>query len=148
MDQQPRLDILLADDDMDDCLLIKDAFEENNISKSINMVHNGEDLLNYLAHNEPYNDKEKYPLPDLILLDLNMPKIDGREALKQIKDDPVLKQIPVIILSTSSSPEDISDTYANGANSFITKPLSFNSMVKVMDSINSYWFQTVKLPTE
>jgi CheY-like chemotaxis protein len=138
--------ILYADDDEDDQMLVGEALKETPISNAIQYVQDGEELLEFLRNSGKYTDKEKYPKPNLILLDLNMPRKDGREALAEIKADPQLKRIPIIILTTSRGEDDIQSTYNLGVNSFITKPVSYDSLVKIVKIITKYWFHTVKLP--
>ncbi len=138
--------ILMADDDRDDCLLVKDAFKESRLVNELRFVDNGEELLDYLHHRGKFKGVNRSPRPGLILLDLNMPKLDGREALKVIKSDPALRSIPVVILTTSSQEEDILRSYNTGANSYITKPVTFEGLVKVMKSLGQYWFEIVELP--
>ena len=140
------IDILIADDDAEDRMLIIDALKESRLKNRVQEVENGEDLLSYLNNKGYFADKKKYPTPGIILLDLNMPKKDGREALKEIKADKTLKSIPIIILSTSKAEEDIIKTYNLGVNSFITKPVTFNAMVEVMNALKKYWFEIVELP--
>lgn len=140
--------ILIADDDDDDRMLIRDALSESRLANQLQFVTNGEELLDYLLNNEKYADKDKYPRPGIILLDLNMPKKDGREALKEIKAHPDLRQIPIIVLTTSQTEEDIFRSYDLGVNSFITKPVSFGSLVDTMKILNRYWFEIVELPPE
>lgn len=138
--------ILVADDDAEDRMLIQEALEENRIKNSIQFVENGEELMDQLHHRGKYTDREKYPLPGLILLDLNMPKKDGREALKEIKEDEQLRLIPIVVLTTSKAEEDILRTYDLGVSSFITKPVTFTSLVEVMKTLTKYWFEIVELP--
>ncbi|WP_455231571.1 response regulator [Geopseudomonas aromaticivorans] len=140
--------ILIADDDPDDCLLAREAFSEGRIPNRLEFVHDGEQLLDYLHHRPPYDDARRYPLPGLIVLDLNMPRMDGRAALRALKDDPRLRQIPVIMLSTSSDAEDIRRSYADGVNSFISKPASYSGLLEVVRSLGGYWLNTVELPLE
>lgn len=140
--------VLLADDDEDDRFLIKEAFLENKIENTLQHVSDGEELMDYLKNRGKFAEKFYYPRPDLILLDLNMPRKDGREALKEIKNDPELKSIPVIVLTTSSTEEDIQRTYEMGVNSFITKPVTYDGMVDLIKTLNQYWFQLVKLPAD
>jgi CheY-like chemotaxis protein len=137
--------ILLADDDEDDLLLTRDAFFENRLENDLRFVRNGEELIDYLTHKGAYT-AENAPKPDLILLDLNMPRRDGREALKIIKSDIVLRRIPVVVFTTSKAEEDIKNSYELGVNSFITKPMSFHDMLRITKSIGDYWFQVVSLP--
>jgi len=138
--------ILIADDDEEDRMLVKDALSENKLANSIFYVEDGEELMDFLHNRGKYSDKHKYPLPGLILLDLNMPKKDGREALKEIKSDPSLRMIPVVVLTTSKAEEDIIKTYDLGVSSFITKPVTFTSLVDIMKTLTKYWFEIVELP--
>jgi CheY-like chemotaxis protein len=138
--------ILLADDDADDRMLAIDALTESRVANDLHCVENGEELLHYLHRTGKYQDPKTSPRPGLILLDLNMPKMDGREALRAIKDSPDLRQIPVVVLTTSKAEEDIYRTYDLGVNSFITKPVSFDGLVSVMKVLGRYWFEIVELP--
>ena len=140
--------ILVADDDSDDRLMIKDAFHENRLANDLKFVEDGEALMDYLHRSGKYKNPETSPRPGLILLDLNMPKKDGREALKEIKEDPVLRGIPIVILTTSKAEEDIYRTYNLGVNSFITKPVTFESLVTITRDLGRYWFEIVALPAE
>ncbi|MEW6379288.1 MAG: response regulator [bacterium] len=141
------ISILMADDDQDDCLLVKNAFAANRIANSLHFVEDGEELMDYLYRRGNYSDIAAFPLPALILLDLNMPKKDGREALREIKADPNLRSIPVIILTTSEREEEIFRSYDMGANSFITKPVTFQGLVEAMKALSRYWFEIVELPS-
>jgi CheY-like chemotaxis protein len=138
--------ILIADDDEDDRMFTKEAFDENFKEKEIRFVTDGVDLLDYLRRRNQYSDPASSPRPSIILLDLNMPKMDGREALKEIKSDPKLRKIPVVILTTSKSEQDVVKTYDMGVNCFITKLVSFTAFVEVTRTIGHYWFEIVKLP--
>jgi len=138
--------ILMADDDADDRLLVTDAFVESGFSGELRFVEDGKELLDYLLHRGNYEVAAKAPRPRLILLDLNMPKKDGREVLREIKGDPDLRRIPVIVLTTSQADTDIGGVYELGANSFITKPVKFDALIKVMKALYQYWFGIVELP--
>ena len=139
------LTILLADDDPDDRLMAADALTEARIANPLVCVEDGEELLAYLNGTGQYAENQP-ALPGLILLDLNMPRVDGRQALSMLKADPKLRRIPVIVLTTSDSNEDITTTYDLGVNSFITKPVSFNRLVDVMKGLGHYWLEIVALP--
>lgn len=138
--------ILVAEDDPEDRMLTIDAMNESKVANKINFVENGEELIDYLENRGQYEDKSIFSRPGLILLDLNMPKMDGREALKYIKSRDHLKLIPIIILTTSKAEEDIIKSYNMGVNSFITKPVSFSSLVDIMKTLGKYWFEIVELP--
>lgn len=138
--------ILIADDDLDDSQMIKEALTESRLLNQLHFVQDGEELMNYLHQNGKFKNRTQYPLPGLILLDLNMPKMDGREALKAIKSDEKLRQIPVVVLTTSQAEEDVYRTYNLGVNSFITKPVEFRSLVQIMKDLGRYWFEIVELP--
>jgi CheY-like chemotaxis protein len=142
------IEILIADDDAEDRMLILDALKESHLKNNIQYVENGEELLQYLQNKGKYSDEKTYPIPGIILLDLNMPKKDGREALKEIKSNDKLKNILIIILTTSKAEEDVLKTYNLGANSFITKPVTFLAMVEVMNTLKKYWFEIVELPSD
>ena len=140
--------ILLADDDPDDRQLTRDAFAENRLANVLNTVEDGEELLEYLQRRGRYADLKDVPLPGLILLDLNMPRKDGREALKEIKADVNLRRIPIVVLTTSKAEEDILRTYDLGVNSYITKPVTFKSLVELIKLLGRYWFEVVELPPD
>ncbi|MDR7130758.1 CheY-like chemotaxis protein [Algoriphagus sp. 4150] len=146
MSFEKPIHILVAEDDEDDKLLILKAFERVLPKEKVTCVEDGEALIKYLKRVAPYEDLEKYPKPDIILLDLNMPRKDGREALAEIKGCDELKSIPVIIFTTSSSDDDIRVTYKMGSSSFITKPGSFEELVKITEEIENYWSKIVLLP--
>lgn len=146
---QPKptpITILLADDDEDDRMLAMDALREAHLANEIHCVENGEELMDYLLRRGRFSIPGAAPRPGLILLDLNMPRKDGREALREIKADPELRQIPVVVLTTSRAEEDILRTYDLGVSSFITKPVSFDGLVDVMRALAAYWFEIVRLP--
>ena len=139
--------ILMADDDEDDRMMAKEAMEEVRLDNPLRFVEDGEELVDYLYQRGKYT-AQNAPRPGLILLDLNMPKKDGREALKEIKADADLRQIPIVVLTTSKAEEDICRTYDLGVNSFITKPVTFAGLVEVMRTLKSYWFSIVELPRD
>jgi CheY-like chemotaxis protein len=138
--------ILIADDDEDDRMFTKEAFDENFEKNEIRFVNDGVELLDYLRRKNKYANPALSPRPSIILLDLNMPKMDGREALREIKSDPKLRTIPVVILTTSKAEHDIVKTYDLGVNCFITKPVSFTAFLEVTRTLGHYWFDIVKLP--
>ena len=138
--------ILIADDDADDRMMASEALEESRLANDLRFVEDGEELLDYLYHRGRFAGADDSPRPGLILLDLNMPRKDGREALREIKSDPGLRSIPVVVLTTSKAEEDIYRTYDLGVNSFITKPVLFESLVEVMRTLGKYWFEIVELP--
>jgi CheY-like chemotaxis protein len=138
--------ILMADDDPDDRLLTKEAFRQGGFVDVLRFVCDGEDLLDYLHHRGKHANPESSPHPNLILLDLNMPRKDGREALAEIKADPNLRYIPIVVLTTSRAEEDILRTYDLGANSFIIKPVTFIGLMEVTRVLMNYWFETIELP--
>jgi CheY-like chemotaxis protein len=140
--------ILLADDDPDDRQLTQDAFAENRLANLLHCVEDGEELLDYLNRRGKYERLRGEALPGLILLDLNMPRKDGREALKEIKADPELRRIPIVVLTTSKAEEDIVRTYDLGVNSYVTKPVTFKSLVELIKILGRYWFEVVELPPE
>ena len=136
--------VLMADDDPEDVLLFRDAFKRSGIREELQSVSDGQELVDFL-HAAHSADK---PLPDLILLDLNMPRKDGREALAEIKGDPLLRSIPTIVLTTSSREEDVQRCYELGANSYVRKPSTFDSMVDFARILKKYWLEVVELPPE
>jgi CheY-like chemotaxis protein len=140
--------ILMADDDADDRRLTKEALEESRLANSLRFVENGEELLHYLRHQGQFANPEDSPRPGLILLDLNMPKFDGRWALNEIKQDPELRQIPVVILTTSEADEDVYRSYDLGVNSYIVKPVTFEALVDILQTLEKYWFEIVELPPQ
>lgn len=129
-------------------MLTRDAFEESRIRNVLETVEDGEELMDYLNSRGKYSGENARPHPSLILLDLNMPRKDGREALKEIKSDPKLRNIPVVVLTTSKADEDIFRTYDLGVNSFIIKPVTFDGMVDVVKALGRYWFEIVELPPD
>lgn len=140
--------ILVADDDPDDRMMIEEAFEENRVVNSVAFVEDGEQLMAYLRREGEFAHLAGRPYPGIILLDLNMPRKDGREALKELKEDPELCRIPIVVLTTSQAEEDIVRTYGLGVSSFITKPVTFEGLVEAIKVICQYWIQIVALPPE
>ncbi len=140
--------ILMADDDPDDRRLTRDAFAQNRLANELDTVEDGEELLDYLHRRGRYENLKGKPLPGLILLDLNMPRKDGREALKEMKADPVLRRIPIVVLTTSKAEEDILRSYDLGVNSYVTKPVTFKSLVELVKVLGQYWFEVVELPRD
>lgn len=142
-----QVTILMADDDPDDRLLVEDAFTEIRLDNPLDFVENGVELMDYLHRRGAYSHLAGAPLPGLILLDLNMPRKDGREALNEIKQDEALRKIPIVILTTSKADEDLLASYNLGANSFIVKPVTFDKLVEVIRVVTDYWLRIVTLPT-
>ena len=139
--------ILLADDDREDRELARDALQDSKLANEMRFVVDGQDLMDYLRHEGRYADPAvESPRPGIILLDLNMPKKDGREALAEIKSDESLRRIPVVVLTTSNDEQDVLRTYDLGVNSFITKPVTFGGLVEAMSTFSRYWFELVELP--
>ena len=138
--------ILMAEDDPDDRMLTQEALRESRLANELRFVGDGEELLDYLLRRGPYADPATSPRPGLILLDLNMPKKDGREVLGELKADPDLRRIPVVVLTTSQAEADVARTYDLGANSYVTKPVTFAGLVEVMASLGQYWLEIVELP--
>ena len=147
-DHGEKIRIHMCDDDPDDRLLLQDALLEVRLENAFDCSEDGQDLLDYLKRRGRYQDLRDEPLPGLILLDLNMPRKDGREALKEIKNDPDLRRIPVVILTTSKAEEDILRTYDLGVNSFIVKPVTFEKLVDAVRTVTDYWFRIVRLPSQ
>jgi CheY-like chemotaxis protein len=138
--------IVMAEDDADDRLLVKDALKECQWDADLRFVENGEELLDYLLRQGKFRQPEQSPRPGLILLDLNMPRKDGREVLREIRANAELRRIPVVVLTTSGADTDIERIYELGANSFISKPVQFEGLVGLMRVLSQYWFRTVELP--
>jgi two-component system response regulator len=139
--------ILMAEDDPDDRLLVKDAFVESHVFNHLLFVEDGVRLMDYLRGQDEFANRKDFPMPDLILLDLNMPRKDGREALEEIKADPQLRHVPVVVLTTSKAEEDILRSYDIGAAGYISKPVTFDGLVNVIKVLKEYWVQIVRLPT-
>jgi len=140
--------ILLADDDPDDRLLATMALKKSRLANRIQTVEDGEELMDYLHRRGAYADPEASPRPGLILLDLNMPRKDGREALQEIKSDARLRRIPVVVLTTSQADQDIVDTYNLGVNAFVTKPVTFDGLADAIQALGNFWFEIVQLPPD
>jgi CheY-like chemotaxis protein len=139
--------ILMADDDDDDFLLTQKALKESKLLNTLYRVKDGEELIDYLKGRGQFENDASRPRPGVILLDLNMPRKDGREALKEIKSDPELSDIPIVVFTTSKAEEDIYRSYKLGVNSFITKPVTFENLIQVMQTLGKYWFEIVELPS-
>lgn len=146
--RRKSLTVLVADDDDDDRGYIRRAWEKSRAANDLRFVEDGEELTEYLNHSGRYSDPASAPRPAVILLDLNMPKKDGREVLREIKADPELRRIPAIVLTTSKADEDICRSYDLGANSYITKPVTFGALVDVLQVLGKYWIEIVDLPPE
>ena len=146
MTKKTSVVILMADDDADDRELTREALAESRLANDLYFVADGVELLDYLHRRGAYSRPGSAPRPGVILLDLNMPRKDGREALREIKADPVFREIPVVVLTTSKAEKDIAQSYNLGANSFITKPVTFEGLVEVMRALGKYWFEIVELP--
>ncbi len=146
MEPRKPVTILMADDDADDREFTRTAMQESRLANELRFVEDGEELLDYLLRRGRYTDPKDSPRPGLILLDLNMPRKDGREALREIKSDPGLKHIPIVVLTTSKAEEDVLRIYNLGANCFITKPVTFEGLVEVVKVLDKHWLQIVELP--
>lgn len=140
--------ILLAEDDADDRMLVKRVLENELDACEVRTVWNGEELMDYLQWSGKYSNPKDAPRPALILLDLNMPRKDGREALVEIKSDQELRSIPVIVLTTSNSESDIEQSYLAGVNAYVTKPARFTEMVEAFKTLHDFWFSVVRLPND
>jgi CheY-like chemotaxis protein len=138
--------ILMADDDADDRLLCQQALDESRVLNDLYFVEDGEQLMDYLNRRGNYADPASSPRPGLILLDLNMPRKDGREALREIKANPDLRRIPIVVMTTSQAEEDIYRSYDLGANSFVTKPVTFDRLVDLMKALGHFWVEFVEIP--
>ena len=138
--------ILVAEDDDDDFMLTEQALKQEHLLNPIRRVTDGKELLDYLRHEGMFGNQDKSPPPALLLLDLNMPRMDGREALRAIKSDERLRSLPVVVLTTSRADEDIVRSYQLGVNSFITKPVTFQGLVEAVRLLGRYWFELVELP--
>lgn len=141
----PHLTLLCADDDADDRLLVQDALDESHLGSGLRFVCDGEELMDYLLRQGAYTDPLSSPRPQLLLLDLNMPRMDGREAIARIRSEPSLHTLPVVVLTTSDAREDVENAYALGANSYIVKPVSFDGLVRLLAELGRYWLDAVEL---
>jgi CheY-like chemotaxis protein len=141
-----RMIILLADDDPDDCLLVRDTLVAGGVVVSLRTAGDGEELLNDLQRRGTFNAEGSAPRPGLILLDLSMPKKNGMRAIAEIKADPALRQIPIVVMTTSNQDKDVGRSYDLGASSFVTKPVTFEALVGVMKTTGQYWFEVVESP--
>ena len=138
--------ILLVDDDDDDYLLAKKALSHSRLLHKLIRLTDGQELMDYLYRKGKYQDTQQWPMPDIILLDLNMPRMDGREALSKIRTELDFKHIPIIILTTSKEDSEILNSYTLGANSYMTKPVTFNGLIESMRILSEYWLSIVRLP--
>lgn len=146
MSKSNHFPIVIADDDPDDRLLIQTALEENRLPNPLIFVENGEELMDYLYQKGNYADQDRFARPGFILLDLNMPRKDGREALREIKCNPQLRQIPVLVLTTSNLEVDIQQSYALGANSYMRKPTTYEGLSQILAVIETFWLDIAQLP--
>jgi CheY-like chemotaxis protein len=140
--------IVLAEDDEDDQLIVRRAFEKARFRSPLHIVDNGQELMRYLRGEAEYSNRKDYPLPGLILLDLNMPVMNGEDALAEIKADRNLQHIPVVILTTTDDQTGVNRCYELGASTFITKPVTFSGFLDVVSKLQLYWFSLVELPDE
>jgi CheY-like chemotaxis protein len=138
----------MADDDADDRQMTREAFTASRLTNDLRFVENGAELMDYLRRRNKYAEAALAPRPGLILLDLNMPKMDGRQALREIKSDPLLRNIRVVVMTTSKAEEDILRTYDLGAESYVNKPVTFHALVDVIATMGRYWLEIVELPSE
>lgn len=146
--QENPLNILLVDDNETDVKITLRAFRSAQLKNNVFTVSNGQECLDFVRREGAYQDKEKYPRPDVILLDINMPKVDGFGVLTAIKSDDDYRAIPVVVLTASKNEEDIRKSYSLGASSFIQKPVDYEKFVKMMEGFNFYWCSVVRLPNQ
>ncbi len=146
-DSRPAI-ILLVEDNVADQRLTERALEENKIRNKLFIVEDGQEAMEYLRNEGKYADLESNPRPDLLLLDIKMPRMDGKQVLREIKNDPELKQIPVVILTTSDHEQDVIDSYNLGVNAYITKPVDYEQFVNTIKSLENFWFDVVVLPSQ
>ena len=145
-DSSERTVLVMADDDPADCLLTEKALRKADITCPLYVVHDGAELLDYLRREGDYVDPAAAPRPSLILLDLNMPKVNGTEVLERLREEPALRSIPVVVLTTSDEERDIAASYALGANAYLVKPSAFDDMVSVAQIVKAHWLEAVRLP--
>ena len=145
-DSSERTVLVMADDDPADCLLTEKALRKADITCPLYVVHDGAELLDYLRREGDYTDPAAAPRPSLILLDLNMPKVNGTEVLERLREEPELRSIPVVVLTTSDEERDIAASYALGANAYLVKPSAFDDMVSVAQIVKAHWLEAVRLP--
>ncbi len=145
--KKAAITILLADDDEEDRMMTEEALADSQFRSNLRFAVDGEEVLDYLNNRGRFQDESDNPLPALILLDLNMPKKDGREVLAEIKKDAKWRSIPIVVFTTSTADEDIQHTYSLGVNSYITKPVTYNGMIETMQSLKKYWLEVATLPS-
>ena len=143
--QPTTMIILIADDDADDRMFLEQAMRQNGYSQGIQFVNDGEELMDYLYRKGEFNSQNA-PWPSMLILDLNMPRKNGFQALLEIKENPKLRRLPVIVMTTSSAEEDVLKTYNLGVNSFVTKPFNYNRLVEIVGTLKAYWMDMAKLP--
>jgi len=148
MEDRRSIHIVMAEDDPDDRMLTRRALKRSRLANTLDTVEDGEELMDYLHQRGPYGGEDPVPRPGLILLDLNMPRLDGREALRRIKSDAELRRIPVIVLTTSEAEQDIVESYDLGVNAYVTKPVTFDGLVDAIQALGDFWFEIVRLPSE
>ncbi len=139
--------ILMVDDDPEDVFLTRHAFRKGKLANDFRSVENGQEMLDYLRNEGGYTDAAANPRPHIILLDINMPMMNGFDALENMRKDPLICEIPVIMMTTSRDHVDVSRSYSKGASSYISKPVTPGAMMEVVEVIEDYWFKIVKLPT-
>ena len=147
-DSPKSITILIADDDEDDCLLAQEALNKVGIPHRLDIVSNGIMLMDYLRRQGEFEHLQNQPLPGLILLDINMPKKNGLEALREIKSDPLLRRIPIVVFTVSGIEKDVYDSYDHGASSFITKSVTLTELASIVEEIGKYWLEIVELPPD
>ena len=142
-DEEKPVEVLLAEDNPGDVMLTKKALEQGKLANNLHVATDGVEALQFLRQEGEYSDE---PRPDLVLLDLNMPRKDGQDVLKELKDDPDLRRIPVVVLTSSESEEDIAKSYELNANAYLTKPVDFDGFIEIVNRMENFWFKVVKLP--